>query len=78
VQYSADGDMTSQWDMSQLARRISSVQDSDQLERRLEALDSAWVLVFDADTDEEAVCAHARALTHCHCVSLRRARGALR
>jgi len=55
AEYSADGDMTSQWDMSQLARRISSVQDSDQLERRLEALDSAWVLVFDADTDEEAV-----------------------
>jgi len=44
-----------QWDMSQLARRISSVQDHDQLERRLDALDQAWVLVFDADTEEEAV-----------------------
>jgi len=42
-------------DMSKLAQRISSVNDKTQLERRLDALEQAWVLVFDADTDEEAV-----------------------
>ena len=42
-------------DMSQLASRIESVQESNTLEQRLEALEQAWVLVFDAETDEEAV-----------------------
>ena len=42
-------------DMSQLQGRIASTKDNQNLEKRLEALEHAWVLVFDADTDEEAV-----------------------
>ena len=42
-------------DMAQLADRISSVKDKVELQSRLLALDQAWVLVFDADTDDEAV-----------------------
>lgn len=43
------------FDMSELAQRIESVQERGVLEQRLEALEQAWVLVFDAETDEEAV-----------------------
>ena len=42
-------------DMAELADRISSVKDKAELQARLLALDQAWVLVFDADTDDEAV-----------------------
>ena len=43
------------FDMSELAQRIESVQERGVIEQRLEALEQAWVLVFDAETDEEAV-----------------------
>jgi len=45
------------WDraMSTLAERMVSVKASESLQARFHALPSAWVLVFDADTDDEAV-----------------------
>jgi len=46
---------TSAWDWSTLSRRITSLQEVDVLEERLVALEHAWVLVYDADTDDEAV-----------------------
>ena len=52
---SGEDEPPSVWDMSQLAQRISSVQEGDELTRRLEGLEQAWVLVFDADSEEEAV-----------------------
>jgi len=42
-------------DSATLASRISTMQDREQLQTRLESMDMAWVLVFDADTEEEAV-----------------------
>ena len=38
-----------------LASRISSVQEKETLLQKLESMDHAWVLVFDADSEEEAV-----------------------
>ena len=52
---SSEDEPTAVWDMSQLAQRISSVQNSDELTNKLEDLEQAWVLVFDADTEDEAV-----------------------
>ena len=43
------------WDLSKLAERISVVRETDSVRVRLEALEQAWVLVFDEDTDDEAV-----------------------
>jgi len=43
------------FDMSALARRISSVQENDELRSKLEALPQAYVLVFNEDTDDETV-----------------------
>jgi len=43
------------WDMSTLAQRISSVHEDTQLQRRIEGLEQAWVLVYDEDSDDEAV-----------------------
>jgi len=43
------------WDLSALARRISSVQENDELRERLEALPQAYVLVFNEDTEDETV-----------------------
>ena len=42
-------------DMSTLASRMRAIQESESVQQRLEALPCAWVLVFDADTEEEAV-----------------------
>jgi hypothetical protein len=49
------GDVKYPWsrEMNVLAERIVSLRTSDSLQARFEALDSAWVLVFDADTDDE-------------------------
>ena len=44
-----------EWDWSTLSSRITSIQAQDSLQARLDALPHAWVLVFDADTDDEAV-----------------------
>jgi len=41
--------------MSSLSSRIRAVQEAEEVQRRLEALPYAWVLVYDADTEEEAV-----------------------
>lgn len=49
------GSVFSVQDMTELAARMSKVKDSDELRQRLEALPAAWVLVFDHETDEEAV-----------------------
>lgn len=43
------------WSMSELASRIDGVKESEELERRLMSLPHAWVLVFEADTEDEAV-----------------------
>jgi len=43
------------WDMSTLAQRISSVQEHTQLQQRIQGLEQAWVLVYDEDSDDEAV-----------------------
>lgn len=45
----------SPFDMTALSRRISSVQEQDELRGRLEALPQAYVLVFNEDTDDETV-----------------------
>jgi len=42
-------------DMSTLHQRISSMQELMVLQRRIEGLEQAWVLVFNEDTDDEAV-----------------------
>jgi len=42
-------------DMSELARRMSSVRKNEELRARLEAMPCAWVLVLDQDTEHEAV-----------------------
>jgi len=42
-------------DMAALASRIQTVREADAVQERLEALPCAWVLVFDADTEDEAV-----------------------
>lgn len=55
---SSDGSSSSSsagLDMSTLARRISSVQESEELRARLEGLEQAYVLVFDEDTEDETV-----------------------
>jgi len=44
-----------QRDLETLAERIVSLKNEEQLSKRFEALPSAWVLVFDAETDDEAV-----------------------
>jgi hypothetical protein len=49
------GDEPSWWDMASLAERIEGVQQQETLQARLESLPCAWVLVFDEDTEEEAV-----------------------
>ena len=41
--------------MAALSERIEAVQESESVQVRLEALPCAWVLVFDADTEDEAV-----------------------
>jgi len=43
------------WDMAELSLRVQAVQEAVELETRLEALPCAWVLVYDADTEDEAV-----------------------
>jgi len=43
------------FDMSALSSRISALRESTTLEDRLVAISHAFVLVFDADTDDEAV-----------------------
>ena len=43
------------WDLAALSSRITSIQEAQSLQERLESLPHAWVLVFDADTDDEAV-----------------------
>lgn len=43
------------FDMATLAQRISTVQEDAQLQQRIEGLEQAWVLVFDEDSDDEAV-----------------------
>eukprot|EP00965_Chrysotila_dentata_P194846 6176626-Pleurochrysis_carterae.AAC.1 len=42
-------------DMSELARRMSSVRKNEELRAQLEAMPCAWVLVLDQDTEHEAV-----------------------
>jgi len=44
-----------QRDLEMLADRIVSLKKEEELNERFEALPSAWVLVFDAETDDEAV-----------------------
>jgi len=56
----ADESGASEWDWSladaqTLSSRISSMQEKEDLQQRLEKMDMAWVLVFDADTEDEAV-----------------------
>lgn len=41
--------------MATLSSRIQAVQEAQSVQERLEALPCAWVLVFDADTEDEAV-----------------------
>jgi len=42
-------------DLSVLADRMSDLKAGEHLKQRLDALPHAWVIVFDVDTDEEAV-----------------------
>ena len=42
-------------DLETLAKRMQTVRQDYELTRRCEALSAAWVLVFDAETDDEAV-----------------------
>jgi len=42
-------------DLETLAKRMKAVRQDYELTQRFEALSAAWVLVFDADTDDEAV-----------------------
>jgi hypothetical protein len=42
-------------DMASLAARIRHVEQAEEVQRRIESLPFAWVLVFAADTEEEAV-----------------------
>jgi len=51
----APGSVFSVQAMSELASRMSKVKESDELRQRLEALPTAWVLVFDHETEEETV-----------------------
>jgi hypothetical protein len=43
------------FDLSLLRQRMDRVQETDKIGKRLEALEEAFVLVFDEDTDDEAV-----------------------
>ena len=47
-------------DMSTLHKRISSMQESMFLQRRIEGLEQAWVLVFNEDTNDTfyAICGY--------------------
>ena len=56
----ADGDLSGGYDWSsvdaaELSSRISSMREGEKLQQRLTSMEHAWVLVFDADTEEEAV-----------------------
>ena len=51
----ADAYDWSESDVASLASRISALQESENVEQRLMSMDYAWVLVFDADTEDEAV-----------------------
>lgn len=51
----ADAYDWSESDVASLASRISALQESESVEQRLMSMDYAWVLVFDADTEDEAV-----------------------
>ena len=42
-------------DMAGLRSRIESVQEAEWVQERLEAMPCAWGLIFDADTEDEAV-----------------------
>ena len=42
-------------DMAALSQRMDDVKEGDEVRKKLEELSHAWVLVFDADTDDEAV-----------------------
>ena len=52
---SADDEWSGGMDMDALASRIQALQEADVVQNRLESLPCAWVLVFDADTEDEAV-----------------------